>query len=172
MGAKLTVERMFGVLSGRPRAQKWLPPLGLAAMIAGPFVMTVYSHPWGLTSYTALVGSAQGAARLGLNRTFWGYTTGAVTEQLNESMPGAGQLYLHDTAHDSFDMLKRDGRLRSDILGTLNISHSTHGLYHHEPHMGRVEYQMWVDYGTTTPAHIETFQGVPVVWIYERPLRQ
>jgi hypothetical protein len=35
--------------------------------------------------------------------------------------------------------------------------------------MSRVEYQIWVDYGTTAPAHIAGYQGVPVVWVYQRP---
>ena len=49
------------------------------------------------------------------------------------------------------------------------IHNSSFALYHHEPHMGRVEYQIWADYGTTTPVFIGTYDGVPVVWIYERP---
>jgi hypothetical protein len=35
--------------------------------------------------------------------------------------------------------------------------------------MGRVEYQIWVDYGTTVPSYIATYDGVPVAWVYERP---
>ena len=26
-----------------------------------------------------------------------------------------------------------------------------------------------LDYGTTTPSHIATFDGVPMVWVYQRP---
>lgn len=140
-----------------------------AAVLVGPVVMTAHAHPWGLSFYTPLVGGAPGAATLGLNRTFWGYTTGSVAECLNtRAAPGAG-VYLHDTAVPSWRMLQRDGRVRADLGGTLALHRSDLALYHHEPHMGRVEYQIWVTYGTTTPFCIGTYDGVPVVWVYERP---
>jgi hypothetical protein len=66
-------------------------------------------------------------------------------------------------------MLRLDGRLRADLRGTLALERSDLALYHHEPHMGRVEYQIWAAYGTTRPAHVATHDGVPVAWVYERP---
>jgi hypothetical protein len=144
--------------------------MGVAlALLSAPVLTTWQSHPWGLSAYTPLVGGAPGAASLGLNRTFWGYTTGAVTDHLNERAPRNASVYIHDTAVPSWEMLRTDGRVRPDLRGTLNIAASNVALYHHEPHMGRVEHQVWVAYGTTWPAHIGTHHGVPVVWIYERP---
>jgi hypothetical protein len=35
--------------------------------------------------------------------------------------------------------------------------------------MQRVEYQLWVDYGTIAPATIGANDGVPIVWVYARP---
>ena len=140
-----------------------------ASVLTGPIVMTLHSHPWGLSAYTPLVGGAPGAATLGLNRTFWGYTTGAETGYINQLVPRNGVLYLHDTAFQSWDMLRADGRVRSDIRPTLNIEASNDALYHHEPHMERVEYQIWVDYGTDAPVHMGVYDGVPVIWIFARP---
>jgi hypothetical protein len=134
------------------------------------FVMTWSSHPFGLSAYTPVVGGAPGAASFGLNRTFWGYTTGSLEEEVNRRVAGGGVLYLHDTARSSFDTAKRDGRIRADIAGTLDIARSDNALYHHEPHMGRVEYQIWVDYETLRPSAIKAHHGVPVVWMYDRPL--
>jgi hypothetical protein len=34
--------------------------------------------------------------------------------------------------------------------------------------MARVEYQLWVDYGTVSPAHVGAYDGVPVVWVFAR----
>jgi len=138
-------------------------------LAAAPLTMTIQSHPYGLTAYTPLVGGAPGAASLGLNRTFWGYTTGSLTAYLNQEAPGGASVYLHDTARSSFAMLQRDRRVREDLRPTLDIASSNIALYHHEPHMARVEYQIWVDYGTLTPAVIGSFHGVPVVWAYRRP---
>ncbi|MCA9596585.1 MAG: glycosyltransferase family 39 protein [Myxococcales bacterium] len=138
-------------------------------VLLGPTVITLDSHPWGLSAYTPIVGGAPGAANLGLNRTFWGYTTGAVQDYLNDHVPPNGAVFVHDTAVQSFDQMKADGRLRSDIRAGWTIEGSAFSLYHQEPHMQRVEQQIWMDYGTIQPVDIGAFHGVPVVWIYERP---
>jgi hypothetical protein len=141
--------------------------LGVCTML-GPLLMTWHSHPWGLTAYTPLVGGAPGAATLGLNRSFWGYTTGSVAGFINEHAARGARVFVHDTAFDSFAMLQRDGRLRKDLKAWGSVAGSGVALYHHEQHMSRVEHMIWVDYGTTTPAHIATFDGVPMVWLYWR----
>jgi hypothetical protein len=156
-------------LPARGPAQRALTPALIASVLVGPVVMTLHSHPFGLSFYTPLVGGAAGAANRGLNRTFWGYTTGSLTSFLNEHAPEAASIYVHDTALQSFRMLQNDGRLRPDLTGTLAISASDLALYHHEPHMSRVEYQIWVDYGTLVPSKIALYDGVPIAWVYERP---
>jgi hypothetical protein len=78
-------------------------------------------------------------------------------------------IYVHDTALQSYDMLERDGRVSRNLRGTLAIQGSRLALYHHEPHMRRVEYQVWVDYGTRSPVAMGVYDGVPVTWLYERP---
>jgi hypothetical protein len=144
--------------------------LGLCTLIA-PLVETVHSHPWGLSAYTPLVGGAPGAATLGLNRSFWGYTTGSVVGYLNQSMGRGERLFLHDTALDSLRMLQKDRRLRGDIKPWFTVAGSRYALYHHEQHMSRVEHMIWVDYGTTAPAYVATYDGVPMVWVYARGTR-
>jgi 4-amino-4-deoxy-L-arabinose transferase-like glycosyltransferase len=139
-----------------------------AAAFASPVVQTARSHPWGLSSYTPLVGGAAGAATLGLNRTFWGYTTGAVADYLNTAPRGAA-VFLHDTAPSAWDMLLTDGRLRKDLRWTLSVDASSDALYHHEMHMQGVEYQAWIAYGTLRPDDIAGLDGVPVIWVYRRP---
>jgi 4-amino-4-deoxy-L-arabinose transferase-like glycosyltransferase len=140
-----------------------------AASIVAPIVMTLHSHPWGLAAYTPIVGGQAGAATIGLNRTFWGYTTGAVQGFINQNAPPNTSVYVHDMAFQSWDQMIKDGRLRQDLRAAGTPAGSSFALYQHEPHMSRVEYQIWVDYGTTAPAHIGTFDGVPIVWVYARP---
>jgi 4-amino-4-deoxy-L-arabinose transferase-like glycosyltransferase len=168
-GFALACDRLQMVFAQGASPRKIVPAVVFASVIAGPAVMTLHSHPFGLTAYTPLVGGASGAATLGLNRTFWGYTTGSVTEFLNRHVPPGGRVYVHDTAMPSWDMLQRDGRLRDDIAGAWSIEASDFALYHHETHMGKVEYQIWITYGTTEPAHIAAYDGVPVIWVYARP---
>jgi hypothetical protein len=156
--------------SAGPRRLRGLAPWALGACaLVGPLLMTWHSHPWGLTAYTPVVGGAPGAATLGLNRSFWGYTTGSVVGYLNENMGRGERVFLHDTALDSFRMLQKDRRLRSDVEPWGSVAGSNFALYHHEQHMTRVEHMIWVDYGTTAPAEVATFDGVPMVWVYRRP---
>jgi hypothetical protein len=139
------------------------------SVVPGPTYLTLHAHPYGLSAYVPLVGGQAGGASLGLNRSFWGYTTGSMQAYLNEHAPPNAQVYVHDTAMDSWDRFVKDGRIRKDLRGTLTLSASQLSLYHHEQHMQRVEYQLWVDYGTVAPAAVGIFDGVPVVWLYERP---
>lgn len=148
------------------RAIDWVAGI---LVLSAPFAETAGSHPWGLSNYTPLVGGAPGAASLGLNRQFWGFTTGAVTDWLNENVPRGGRVYIHDTAWDSWRMLQRDGRLPSHLRAVFQPHAAAVSLYHHEEHMQHVEYQMWIAYGTTSPAHIGVYHGVPIIYVYAQP---
>jgi len=168
------VARELGVWMARrrwPSASRWAGQAGLAlCVLAAPIVMTAHVHPNGLSTYTPLVGGTPGAATLGLNRTFWGYTTGSLEPYLRTLRPGT-RVYVHDTALQSWEMLRRDGRIPPGLRATLDIAESDVALYHHEPHMRRVEYQIWSDYGTVTPQAMVVLDGVPIAWAYERPAR-
>jgi hypothetical protein len=169
----LVVERIAPVVASikrLPPLRPIVPELVVAVpCLVAPLAMTLHSHPWGLSFYTPLVGGASGAASLGLNRTFWGYTTGALVDELDAWAARPSSVYVHDTALQSWEMLQRDGRVSPNLRGSLAIHGSRLALYHHEPHMRRVEYEIWVEYGTRAPVAMELYDGVPVVWLYERP---
>lgn len=175
--ARLTLARAArSRVTARPRKTlasiargPWPLVAAFAGVAAAPIVETARSHPWGLSSYTPLVGGAAGAATLGLNRTFWGYTTGAVVDYLNREVGRGGTVYIHDTAWPSWEMLLRDGRLRKDIRGVWSVADASFGLYHHELHMLGQEYQNWVAFKTVVPAYVGGFDGVPVILVYRRP---
>jgi 4-amino-4-deoxy-L-arabinose transferase-like glycosyltransferase len=168
-GFELARARLSELWPSKWKHERSVAPALALTCLAGPFVMTLHSHPWGLTFYTPLAGGAPGAASLGLNRTFWGYATGALTDELNERAPPNAGVYVHDTALQSWELFREDGRVRPDLVGTLSLANSQLALYHHEPHMRRVEYQTWVVYGTVAPVAVGSYDGVPVVWLYERP---
>jgi hypothetical protein len=148
----------------------WAPAaLVCAAVFAAPLVETAHSHPWGLASYTPLVGGAAGAATLGLNRSFWGYSTGAVADFLDREAPPNASVYIHDTAGASWEMLVRDGTIRRDIHAAWSVVGASFGLYHHELHMLGHEYQQWMAFRTVRPAYIGGLDGVPVIVVYEDP---
>lgn len=153
-------------------APRWARPVPVAAsVLVGPACMTWHAHPFGLSAYTPLVGGAPGAASLGLNRGFWGYTTQSLLPFIERRLPRRGTIYLHDTAPASFAMFQAAGRLRRDAKGSLDIAASDIALYHHEPHMSRVEQQIWLDYATVAPDALLSFDGVPIAWAYARANR-
>jgi 4-amino-4-deoxy-L-arabinose transferase-like glycosyltransferase len=163
---------LAGRMSGWPLSRAMPRMLDVAvgaAVIAAPLLETAHSHPWGLSNYTPLVGGAPGAASLGLNRQFWGFTTGAVTNWLNEHVSPGQSVFIHDTAGDSWEMLHRDGRIAPTVQAAWSIPASSFALYHHEGHMEGVEYQIWSTYGTSSPAHIGAYDGVPIIYVYARP---
>lgn len=137
-------------------------------LVVSPAYQALHAHPWGLGAYGPVVGGAPGAASLGLNRSFWGYTTGSVVDYLNQAVPKNGKVYVHDTAWPSWDMLQEDGRLRKDIRGAKSAGEADFALYHHEMHMQGEEYQAWVAFGTVAPDVVRGLDGVPVVMVYRR----
>jgi len=168
-GFVLTLSHVRTLLPERPWLTRALPAALAVAVLVGPCVMAIHAHPYGLSFYTPLVGGVPGAASLGLNRTFWGYTTGVLAPDINRrALPGAA-IYVHDTAIQSWELLRADGRVRSDLNGTLALYGSELALYHHEPHMRRVEFETWVLYGTVAPVAMAAYDGVPIAWLYQRP---
>lgn len=145
----------------------------LAALtLLGPLLLTRASHPWGLSDYTPIVGGPSGGADLGLNRGFWGYTTGSVQSFINSNAPKGARVFIHDTAIQSWTMMRKDKRVRKDLRAQLGVANSKLAIYHHEQHMARVEHQIWVDYGSVRPSVVASHQGVPVLWVYERRQRK
>lgn len=169
LGFDWALRRIRALVPPGASAMRLSDALVFLSVVTGPAVMTFHAHPWGLSAYMPIVGGTPGGASLGLNRSFWGYTTGAVQDFINERAPKNAEVYVHDTAMDSWYRFVKDGRLRSDLNGSLTLSATDVAIYHHEQHMARVEYQMWVDYGTVSPAKIGANDGVPIVWVYLRP---
>lgn len=157
-----------GKLDGFKR--RALPVLLAACVLVGPIAITQHSHPFGLTSYVPIVGGAPGAADLGLNRQFWGFTTQSLDPWLTAHAPPGSSLYIHDTAWDSWVRLIDEKRIRSDIRGVGSPSESDFTIVHHELHMAEVDYNIWTDYGHVSPAFVLTHDGVPVISLHGRVL--
>lgn len=172
-GVVLAAERLAAFAKRTP------PPRWLVYALAGTTFGLVFapaaletarSHPHGLTHYTPLVGGPAGGADLGLNRGFWGYETGALVDWLNRHLPHGGRVYPNDTFWSSWEQLRADGRLRSDIESEWYNSHACDvAVIEHEQHMDEVEHQIWMSFGTVTPAYVVTLDGVPALTVYVNP---
>lgn len=133
---------------------------------------TVHSHPMALSHYTMLAGGVRGAATHGMNRQFWGYTTGSAVDFLVSKLPKGGKVWIGDTTAGAWHMLQRDGLVPENIHATHVLADADYVLVHHELHFAEVDFQAWVAFGTTQPAHVITYDGVPIVSIYANPKRQ
>ena len=144
--------------------------LGLL-FIAPAGQQTEVSHPFGLSHYTLPIGETPGSADAGMCRQFWGFTTGSAAPWLNEHVEPNGRVYFHDTAWDSYNMLIRDATLRQDIRWAGGVEGSDYAMVHWEQHMSGYEYAEWTWFGTSTPAHVVSHQGVTILPIYTTPER-
>jgi hypothetical protein len=145
-------------------------PVALGALLLAPAALeTAHSHPFGLSHYTMGAGFVPGAADHGMNRQFWGFTTGSLVGFFNQHVPDGSRVYVCDTTIGAFRMLAEDGLISERIVPTLDLAQSDFALVHHEHHMAEVDFQIWNEYGTTKPVHVLAYDGVPIVTVYARP---
>jgi hypothetical protein len=168
VGAARALRRRLG---GRVPFARYAVRVGLAAVLLTPAALeTIHSHPFGLSHYGSLAaGGAPGAADLGMNRQFWGFTTGSLTSWLNAHLPEGGSVYVCDTTPTAFRMLQEDGRLDRRIRAQPSLVGADYALVHHEHHFVEVDYQIWEAYGTTQPQLVLTYDGVPIISVYRNP---
>lgn len=160
------LRRAWPKLAGRA---KYAAEIGLAlAVMIGPLAITAHSHPFGLSSYVPLVGGTAGGADLGLNRQFWGFTTQSVGPYLEKNAPRHANVFIHDTAWDSWQQMQAEDRIRSDLRGVNSPTEADFALVHHELHMNEIDYEIWVAYGSDAPAYVLTHDNVPIVSVYRR----
>lgn len=167
-GFDATARALERVVDGRVRPA-WVPAATLGALcVLSPLVQTAHSHPFGLSSYTPLAGGTPGAADLGMNRQFWGFTTGSLVGFFNDNVPPHGTVFVHDTAWPSWEMLQHDGRVRQDIRAVWGVD-ADFAIVHHELHMNEVDYQIWQAFQSPETYYVLQHDGVPIISVYRNP---
>jgi 4-amino-4-deoxy-L-arabinose transferase-like glycosyltransferase len=152
-----------------PRLAPQATAMALGTLMLPAAIDTAHSHPFGLSFYSYPAGGVAGGADLGMIRQFWGFTTGGVVPFLNEHLPNGGRVWICDTIPSAFEMLKRDGRLHRNISIAWDLSSADYAIVHHEEHFNIVDFQIWEAYGHVDPAFVLTYDGVPIVSVYENP---
>jgi hypothetical protein len=104
-----------------------------------------------------------------MNRQFWGFTTGSLVPWLRARMPEGGTVWICDTTWGAWRMLQRDGLLPDNIRPTPDLTRADYVIVHHEKHFAEVEMQAWIAFGSVAPVHVLTYDGVPIVTVYENP---
>ncbi len=162
-----TADRM----AKRPWTRIIAPACG-GLLLAPSAVETVHSHPLALSHYGVLAGGVAGAADLGMNRQFWGFTQGRLAGWFRRRMPQGGRVWPCDTLAKAWEMMQRDGMLPENIRATFQLSSADYAIVHHELHFADIEHQIWQAYGTVQPVHVLTFDGVPIVSVYKNPRKR
>jgi hypothetical protein len=165
--SRVVREQLWPALASR----RWLPAALGGLLLLPAAVETEHSHPFGLSHYTFAAGYVPGAADRGMNRQFWGFTTGSLVEFFSERLPDGGRVFVCDMTHAAFRMLARDGLLPDDIVPSADIATADYAIVHHEHHFAEVDHQIWTTYGTTRPVHVLVYDGVPIISVYENPRR-
>jgi 4-amino-4-deoxy-L-arabinose transferase-like glycosyltransferase len=94
---------------------RW-PSWAFAALCLLPSAAeTAHSHPFGLSHYTPVAGGVPGAADLGMNRQFWGFTTGSLAKWITSKLPEGGSVWICDTTNGAWAMMQRDGLIPSNV---------------------------------------------------------
>ncbi|CAN5903434.1 hypothetical protein BH11MYX4_BH11MYX4_54970 [soil metagenome] len=138
------------------------------ACFGGAFATTVHSHPFGLSAYVPIVGGTAGGADLGLNRQFWGFTTESLGPWLAENAKPGETLYFMDTAWPSWQRLIAEKRIPESLRGVSSPAEAELSIVHHEQHINEVDYNIWTEYRSSTPAYVLTHDGVPIITVYRR----
>lgn len=139
------------------------------ALFLGPLLLTSHSHPFGLSAYTPIVGGTRGAATLGLNRQFWGFTTQSLAPFLRDHARPGETVFIHDTTMGAWGAMQYEKRIRQDLRANVwSISDADLAIVHHELHMFIAEANMMTAYRTAVPVYVLDHDGVPIVTVYAR----
>ena len=142
--------------------------LVVTCSFGGALATTVHSHPFGLSTYVPFAGGTAGGADLGLNRQFWGFTTQSLAPWLAENSKPGETLYFMDTAWASWVRMIEEKRLPPTLRGVGSPADAELSIVHHEQHMNEVDYNIWTEYRSSTPAYVLTHDGVPIITVYRR----
>ncbi|MBK8171714.1 MAG: glycosyltransferase family 39 protein [Sandaracinaceae bacterium] len=146
-----------------------VPYLCGALTLAPALIETAHSHPFALSHYGFFAGGVPGAADHGMNRQFWGFTTGSLVDFFKREMPQGGSVWICDTTWGAWQMLQRDGKLPNNIRASSSLANADFVLVHYERHFVEVDFQAWVAFNDATPYYVLKYDGVPIITVYENP---
>ncbi len=140
-------------------------PVAIVAALLVPFIDTVRTHPYGHTYFNELVLGHQGAAVLGLPRTFWGGDARPLLAVLNEKAALGARVYTHRMNHSDWQQYMSDGLVRRDLVFVNDSAGADWAFVNHQREYEDAEYAVW-ELGSTRPEASVVFDGVPIVSLY------
>lgn len=149
--------------------RRWAIAIVSSLTVLAPFAVTRHSHPFGLSAYVPFFGGTAGGADLGLNRQFWGFTTQSLDQWFRENTKPGDSVYIMDTAWQSWQRMIDEKRIPPYLRGVGSPAEAELAMVHHEQHINEVDYNIWTEYGKTSPEFVLMHDGVPIISVYRRP---
>ncbi len=140
-------------------------PLVVVAALVMPFTDTIRTHPYGHTYFNELILGHQGAAVLGLPRTFWGGDARPLLVVLNEKAAVGARVYTHRMNYSDWQQYVTDGLARRDLVFVNDVASADWAFVNHQREYQDAEYAVW-QLGATRPEAMVAFDGVPIVSLY------
>ena len=161
----------------RHRPRLFALALGLLCLL--PAYIGLYrSHPYGTSYYNIFAGGLNGSGKLGMHRQFWGYAARGGLKWLNENAEQGARVCFHNTNIKAYRWYHRDGLVRKDLTNLSRLWHADcrydqadYLLYHHQEAFKASQYRTWHEFGTLTPEHVLSRDGLPLLSIYKKAIR-
>jgi len=118
----------------------------------------------GAAFFNKLIGGAQGAAELRMQRNFWGYDILDLVGELNRTAPRGAVVYVmggyEGLNWNSFLYLKGEGIIREDIKGTNNLSNADFAFFFYEKQNEHILNEIGMEFKTLKPLAVTETDSV------------
>jgi len=118
----------------------------------------------GAAFYNELIGGAQGAAEMRMQRNFWGYDMIDLTETLNREAPVKAKLYImtgyEGLNQNSFKYMQEAGLIRNDIKATNTLNEADFALFFYEKQNEHILNNIAYEFGTVRPLAVSSTDSV------------
>ena len=122
--------------------------------------------------YNLLIGGAEGAAELRMQRNFWGYDVIDLTETLNKNAPLKSKVYImgayEGLNYNSFNFMKEEGLVREDLIGVNNIHDADFAFFFFEKQNENLLNEIAYEFGTAAPIAISSVDSVLYSALFRR----
>ncbi len=118
----------------------------------------------GAAFFNKLIGGAQGAAELRMQRNFWGYDILDLVSELNRTAPRGSVVYVmggyEGLNWNSFQYLKGEGIIREDIRGTNNLGGADFAFFFYEKQNEHMLNEIGLEFNSLKPLAITQTDSV------------
>jgi hypothetical protein len=146
----------------------WGPGLALAAALLPAVRATLLTHPYQMSYYSSLIGGPRGAARLGMDATFWGETYLSAVALINALPEGATVWVSPPGTQSLLEFYQRGGLIRPDIVlrNDEDLPPADLAVFHN--HHAEIGPGALLLLERARPVHVTELEGAPLLFVFDR----